>query len=287
MISKKIKSDKLKDILCKFDELEVGTIYSNVASLLLCLLSPASTLNDIKSLIESDPLICARLIKRANSSKYSPRRIINSLETAIQWLGFKTIKDILLTQTVCQLFKDTGTFSDYSREKLWKHSLGVAIFCKHFYEVFGNKPSDVIYTSGLLHDIGIILIDQLLETQFKSILLEYHKIGESIIQIEEKYLNFNHQDLGYSLLRYKWNLPIELCIPIYYHHLSTKNIVRYKFESCVLYLADQMCQNNDMNYCNTSCIDRGIYNFVLSELNITQNDCDRIILLTSIDMNLI
>ena len=120
----------------------------------------------IHNIIEVDPPLTAKLLKLANSAFYGYPKTIGEVQEAIVCIGFEAVKELALSQKICELFKKNDLINNYSRISLWKHSLAVAVFSKLLYRREFAKSGENIYVAGLLHDIGHIIMDQFLHDKF-------------------------------------------------------------------------------------------------------------------------
>ena len=91
---------------------------------------PTSTAADLESVIRSDPALTARLLKMSNSAHFGLSERILEIRKAVIFLGFKTVKDLALSASVCELFRNSTQIGRYKRTDLWKHSIGVALCSK-------------------------------------------------------------------------------------------------------------------------------------------------------------
>jgi len=72
---------------------------------------PESSAKDLKDIIEIDPPLTARVLKVANSAYYCSLRKISEIQHAVIWIGYDVVKEIALSQKVCEAFDQDETFS--------------------------------------------------------------------------------------------------------------------------------------------------------------------------------
>ena len=131
---------------------------------------PKATIKDLKDIIELDPPLTARVLMRANSAYYGFPKKISVIEQAVIWIGFDALKELALSQKVCEIFMKDESINGYSRGALWKHSIAVALLGKMIYRKEFGLMGESAYVAGLLHDIGIIVEDQFFQNEFLHIL---------------------------------------------------------------------------------------------------------------------
>lgn len=69
-----------------------------------------------------------------------------------------------------------------------------------------NNP-DVIFTAGLLHDIGKVILDQYFFEKFNLIMDKSINEDMQFIDAENEILGYNHAQVGEIIAR-NWNLPV-------------------------------------------------------------------------------
>ena len=90
-----------------------------------------------------------------------------------------------MSQKVCEAFAGNTDIEGYSRNLLWKHSVAVALLGKMIYRREFGRKGDNIYVAGLLHDIGIIALDQFCQDDFR-LILSRRKTEKKIRQQQKK-----------------------------------------------------------------------------------------------------
>jgi HD-like signal output (HDOD) protein len=129
----------------------------NIAMRLLqAVKSDDSTYKELAQIISSDPALTARALKIANSSFYGLSRKVDSIERAISVLGVTALKNIALSFTISKGFsgKDSAGFNfNY----FWKRAVTAAIAADLTAALIG-KRSDDTFVTGLLQDIGILIL---------------------------------------------------------------------------------------------------------------------------------
>lgn len=173
---------------------------------------------EIGEVISQDPAIATRILRVANSSMYGGQRQIDSITRAVAVLGTKQIRDLVLTTTAAKVFNGISN-EVISVEDFWHHSLYCALLAKELAKISGKVNPDTMFTAGLLHDIGqLVMFNQVPEQSSAAILLTIQ--GESNLepyQAERQLLGYDHAEVGASLAR-QWHLPEILVSCIGYHH---------------------------------------------------------------------
>ncbi|MBX7058486.1 MAG: HDOD domain-containing protein [Leptospirales bacterium] len=169
---------------------------------------------DIKALAEEitrDPAITAAIIKLSNSAYYKPTRPIRSVQEAIVTLGLETVANIVMVAASRGLLKVNLDAYKIPATEMWDHSLLVAELSGALARMKkGSAPPDVAFTAGLLHDIGKVTLVSYFQQVYRPIAIEMERNpSATFIAIEEKYLGYNHAQLGARLLEI-WKFPPDL-----------------------------------------------------------------------------
>jgi len=170
----------------------------------------------LREAIQSDPVLVARILRRLNSSYYSLSHRVSDLKAAISLLGLREIRNLALTVFVARLFEGGAAHGTYRREQLWTHSVAVAVASRLVARVCGRSAGEEAYIAGLLHDIGLILLDQTLRRHFLCVLDQIDGQTPTHI-VENRILTFDHAVLGGFVAR-KWNFPEPVADAITFHH---------------------------------------------------------------------
>jgi putative nucleotidyltransferase with HDIG domain len=73
------------------------------------------------------------------------------------------------------------------------------------------------YVSGLLHDIGKLLLDQVVLSNYNTIIDAVQRYKMPLWQVEEKLIGIDHAKVG-GLIAEHWNFPVVLVDAIRFHH---------------------------------------------------------------------
>ncbi len=110
----------------------------------------------IARIIQSDPVLAARLVQAANSPLYAPRTPISTLRTAVAFLGLEVTRNLVLTYTLRGLFRTESSLLRARMGALWRHSALVAAIAFTLAERTAGLDPDRGMLVGLLHDIGLL-----------------------------------------------------------------------------------------------------------------------------------
>ena len=79
---------------------------------------PKATATDLEEVIRTDPSLTSKLLKITNSAHFALREPVVEVKKAVVFLGFKTVKDLALSASVCDLFKSKEKIGDFGFKKI-------------------------------------------------------------------------------------------------------------------------------------------------------------------------
>jgi putative nucleotidyltransferase with HDIG domain len=197
---------------------------------------PMTNASDLAALISRDQGMVTKILTVANSPFYGLTKKISTIEFAIVILGFENIKNIIIALSMMGALKGSG--KNWDRKKYWYHCLAVASMAKRLAEDLGYSKSGEAFTAGLLHDLGLAIIQLYLNNESNKIYELVNSKQINFLEAETEILNGTHQEIG-NFLAEKWNLPQPLSDSILFHHnpgQSTEN----KFLVSIIHLADYL-----------------------------------------------
>lgn len=190
---------------------------ANVTRTLREMEDPEVSLALIADHIGLDQALAALVLQLSNSVSLGYERTCKSLREAVMRIGLKRLRSILLASSaVGPLF---GRLSGYrlGAGELWKHSLATAFASEWLANQLGYPDPEEAYVSGLLHDIGKLLLDQFVLADYNQILSLIEKYQMPLWQVEEKLIGVDHAKVG-GMMAEKWMYPVPLVDSIRCHH---------------------------------------------------------------------
>ncbi len=178
---------------------------------------PRSSIDDIVEAVRYDQAVTGEVLKLCNSAFFGLSRKVTSLNDAMLSLG--TVK-------VLQLVMSVHTNSILSREQrgyglqpgvLWKHSVAVALASSLFAQRIRLSNVNLVFTAGLLHDIGKVILNEYVADKFAEIVRRVVNEGTSFGEAEHDVLGFSHEEVG-SMIAERWQLPDAIVRCIRFHH---------------------------------------------------------------------
>ncbi|MAX22873.1 MAG: hypothetical protein CMJ19_00095 [Phycisphaeraceae bacterium] len=197
---------------------EVSTLPHIALKLIRLSQDPNAQPQQLCNVLATDPVMTSRVMRCVNSSAYGLTHPVTNLHRAVCMLGYAQLRDLAMTASVASVFKHNHSCGKYVRAKLWRHMVAVAI-CSRMIAARCELPEfEGVYLAGLLHDIGIILIDQYEHNTFTQMMNHFPEhAGVNLALVEQGRLGYDHTMLG-ARIADEWELAEPLHDAIRYHH---------------------------------------------------------------------
>jgi len=220
----------------------------HVALKLLNLLNiPNINLQKIEEVILSDQALTAKILKIANSAFYGLRRQIQLVNEAINVLGFKTLKDIVIIASVRDVYKVFGLIE----KKIWEHGVGVSFASGILTDFVPIVKKDEANLAGLLHDVGKIIINNNFPQEYANCMNIVNQNKINFLDVERELFGFDHAEAG-GMLAEKWGFADELKTVILNHHnleyIKKCEDLHEKSLLLIVALADSICTRLGVGY---------------------------------------
>lgn len=233
--------EKIFDTLNKADDLPtLPGVFMKLSNMLH---DDDASAADIAHVMKDDPSLTAKLLKIANSAAFGASRKISSVPTAVARLGFQHTADIVMSLSILNLFEKKGQL-DYTR--YWIHCLSVAFTADALNEFSSKSPVKDVFTGGILHDVGVLILDQYAGEQYASVVDFGKEKHIQLYEAEKQILGLSHAEAGAFLLE-KWNLPENLVSAVRNHHSPLASTPGALSASEMIYLANFICNNQGID----------------------------------------
>jgi HD-like signal output (HDOD) protein/signal transduction histidine kinase len=187
--------------------------------------NPDASLPEIASLISTDPALSFKVLQLANSAFYGLHRTFISILDAVVYLGINSIKNLAVATCIHQVFKKKKYTSvkGFKLTTFWWRSLLCATLSRRIAKKVGYGSLDECYLSGLLHDIGRLVLVANYPEKLKSFLFEIEDVPNEL-WAEEQLLGSTHCEIG-ALLVETWKLNALVADAVRYHHSPLHEVV--------------------------------------------------------------
>jgi len=173
--------------------------------------NPNVSFDKLGTVMSRDQALTLRVLAVANSPYYGCSRRIDSVRSAIAVLGTKQVQNIASAMALAPAFKSRRG------PQLWQHGLTTAVWTTHIVRALGVPPLDYVFTAGLLHDIGVVLLLGGAPEPEDACLAAAEEGGQSLCELERATLGTDHAHIGARACS-SWKLPERLAELVRDHH---------------------------------------------------------------------
>ena len=173
---------------------------------------------DLVQVIDKDPVVTVKILRVVNSVYYSLPKQITSINHALVYLGFNTIKNLALSiAAIGMLPKDNAAGFDGQLYLL--HSLATASIAKKLASRVDDADPMDCFIAGLLHDFGKVVFAQFMPTDFRLALDISRDTQTSLAMSLRRVIGADHAVVGAMLVE-KWRFAPNLIETIRHQHLD-------------------------------------------------------------------
>jgi putative nucleotidyltransferase with HDIG domain len=166
----------------------------------------SSTVQKIGDTVQNDPAITTRVLKMVNSAYYGMPNEVASVSQAVSLLGRERLKHILIGSVLRGVFSEQENPA-FSMQVFWQHSIKTAIIARQLAtQISTIKEAESMFTAGLLHDIGKLLLFNKLPDRMLA--AEEYMIQKrvDVLSAELSQVGVTHTAVGEALMDH-WGLP--------------------------------------------------------------------------------
>lgn len=212
---------------------------------------PDSTIDNLAQVINSDPSLCARVLKVVNSSYYGMSRSVNTIHEALVLIGFNAVNNIAIASSFDRFYKSDQKVPEFDPQEVWTHSVAVAMAAKEIAEINRLAVVSQAYIAGLIHDIGLIIELQMNAASLAKA-ISLHTSGQcaTLREAERNVFGASHEDFGRGACR-KWNFPPSLESAAGFHHAASFAPQEHRNLTTIVQLADALAVSCGIGYSGT------------------------------------
>jgi putative nucleotidyltransferase with HDIG domain len=224
---------------------ELPTFPENILELEKLCSNPEVDYRIIAEKISVDPSLSVSVLKLSNSAAFFTRRRIGSIYEAINIIGLKNLRAIIIASSARSILDERYS----SFRQVWEHCNKAAFYARQLAQTLGyNKIAQNVYLAALLHDLGKIVLlstsSALSEWMFS---VAQNRGMRTSTVIEEVSIGISHSSIGEKIAS-KWNLPQYLVETIQWHHAPLNCGENYRDVVYITYLANKLCSIEEKKY---------------------------------------
>ena len=201
-----------------------------------------STLNKVTDVVSQDANITARILRIANSSFFGFAEEITTLSRAINIMGLSQLQDLVLSVSVVRSFKGVPN-ELINMKEFWTNSVFCAVAARLLAAQCNVLDSERLFVSGLLHEIGHLVIYSKLPEETNHILTLAQQQNKTVIQVEKHILGFDYAQVGGELLK-AWKMPASH-VEAVGCHTDLSSADKFALDAALVHIASTIVQQDE------------------------------------------
>ena len=174
--------------------------------------APDANARDICAVVELDPGLVSSVLHLSNSAVYGQRGKVDTVARAIDLIGRRALRDMVLASSVTQVFADIPTeFVDMA--SFWDNSITCGVVTQLLARHIRARDADSLFLAGLLHGVGRLVFYARRPDEYRALLATKPADEKTLATAEQHTFGFNYAELGAALLA-NWALPERICAAI-------------------------------------------------------------------------
>ncbi len=169
-----------------------------------------STLDQLSTVIETDPALASRILKLANSSFVGMPRKVGSAAHAVRLLGLRTVKNMALTLSLVTEYRQ-GSCVAFDYEAFWSGSLLRAVAMGQITSMLKDYSPEETFTTGLLSGIGQLALATVFPKEYATELSRLESSDpQKLLELERRVFGVDHDQLSAEMMA-DWHIPDVFC----------------------------------------------------------------------------
>ena len=203
--------EKIQQLLSKVEVLPPSPTL--LPKLLPALSDVDNNFDEVVEIIALDPALTAKLLQICNSAFFGMENPVTSVSEAVSQVGYQSV------YLLVAMISGSGCFpcpapAGVDPGRLWRHSITSAFNAKFVAESAG-EDDNLLFTAGLLHDIGKVVLGQI--EPLKMVSYMYVPFNATVAVHEQLLFGCTHAEVGATLLE-NWKLPEPIIAAVRWHH---------------------------------------------------------------------
>jgi HD-like signal output (HDOD) protein len=178
---------------------------------------PNIEVSELVAVVEKDALLSAQILQKANSAVFGRIQPIHTVHHAVAMLGVGLMRRFALGSSISNLFSRQRTAPSFSMSRFNLHSVATGTLVELLADELPVASRESALVTGLLHDLGKLLIAIHMPRQFESALELSCVTREPLVESERQLMGTDHAELS-ALATSRWALDEAISIGVRYHH---------------------------------------------------------------------
>jgi len=195
---------------------------------------PMSDIEDMAKVMSTDPSLCAKVLKLANSALFRFRSEISSVPKALNIIGGEAAYNISMAETANLAFKSFES-SHIEFDTFWQASVQNGVLAKAIAQQKQMRGSERFFVLGILQNLSELVCATRLPEKYAM----YKKLskGNFPLLVQKDIFGFTFAECSGFILE-TWQIPDSLSAPL--TQLNLNDIATQSLDSNILYITQAM-----------------------------------------------
>jgi HD-like signal output (HDOD) protein len=181
--------------------------------------------------------MAANVLKIANSVFFGLANKVADIEKAVTMLGVNEIASLCICCSALRSLSPPPGVETIDLKHFWRHSVATGVIAKIICRKLRAGRDDSLYLAGLIHDVGVLVLDRFRHDVYGQILDLTYLENISSLEAERRIMGASHDTVG-SWLMEKWNLPDVFVEVARCHHSVAESREEHREVVAIISLAD-------------------------------------------------
>lgn len=205
---------------------------------------PEVSVTEVIAAIEKDSALCVRVLRMANSVLVSPEQRIEDLDTAVQMLGVKRVRQA--AQALFTLRDANRMAEGFDWRHLWIHALATAAIAEELEHQLRANDDSQVHLAALLHDVGKIVLSTIAPDAYREVLLVSWNENGRLENLERERLGVDHREAGVVFAQHNQLPPV--VVQAIAHHNQPQEAESHRFEVALVMIANYLSKAHGVGF---------------------------------------
>ncbi|MCG8685034.1 MAG: HDOD domain-containing protein [Desulfobacterales bacterium] len=127
-------------------------------------------IDELTRIISTDPALTSKLLQIIASPYVNLPRQVNTIKTAVVYLGLDSIRNIAISSSAMHFFKMSKGLPNFDINRFWYHSYKCGVLARRIAVEDNQINPDEFFLAGLLHDIGSLVLMRTFPKEYEAVL---------------------------------------------------------------------------------------------------------------------
>ena len=221
------------------------------ARLLNTLAEPNVAVSDLADIIRLDPALSIKVMQLAQSIAKTSSQPVPDVAKAAQLVGIDSVAQLVRWSSTLDVFNTFSFCSPRDLTDFWSHSVKCALLAEGLAQELDFHDQSSAFLSGLLHDVGKLLLLTYFPTKYKP---RFSKRAESEEQSgpKESLFDDDHASAGAGLVR-RWQHHSLTADAILYHHHPSEAVAGAFPLVKIVFVANLLAKTDTIDQATQDC----------------------------------